>query len=114
MDYRIDIAVRPDMADQIPILRDSFNVEGFRMTQKDIELGFHITGPTFSPTGELAGLPPMGVTLVSGAAEMTGEAMKLLDTPRQMFLSIFRIGGSILGATKTQQQELKRQRGQKR
>lgn len=114
MDYRIDIAVHPDMADQIPILRDSFNVEGFRMTQKDIELGFHITGPTFSPTGELAGLPPMGVTLVSGAAEMTGEAMKLLDTPRQMFLSIFRIGGSILGATKTQQQELKRQRGQKR
>ncbi len=114
MDYRINIAVTPDMADQIQILRDSFNVEGFRMTQRDIELGFHITGPTFSPTGELAGLPPMGVTLVSGAAEMTGEAMKLLDTPRQMFLSIFRIGGSILGATKTQQQEIKKQREQKR
>jgi len=111
MDYRIDIAVTPDMAEQIPILRDSFNVEGFRMTQRNIELGFHITGPTFSPTGELAGLPPMGVTLVSGAAEMTGEAMKLLDTPRQMFLSIFRIGGSILGATKTQQQEQRKQRG---
>ena len=41
MDYRIDIAVHPDMADQIPILRDSFNVEGFRMTQKDIELISH-------------------------------------------------------------------------
>lgn len=106
MDYRVDIAVTPDMAEQLPILRDSFNVQGFRMTQRDIELGFHITGPTFSPTGELAGLPPVGVTLVSGAAEMTGEAMKLLDTPRQMLFSIFRIGGGILGATRTQQQQL--------
>lgn len=105
MDYRVDIAVTPDMAEQLPILRDSFNVQGFRMTQRDIELGFHITGPTFNPTGELAGLPPVGVTLVSGAAEMTGEAMKLLDTPRQMLFSIFRIGGGILGATRTQQQQ---------
>lgn len=105
MDYNVDIAVTPDMAEQLPILRDSFNVQGFRMTQRDIELGFHITGPTFSPTGELAGLPPVGVTLVSGAAEMTGEAMKLLDTPRQMLFSIFRIGGGIIGATRTQQQQ---------
>lgn len=105
MDYNVNIAVTPDMAEQLPILRDSFNVEGFRMTQRDIELGFHITGPTSGPTGELAGLPPVGVTLVSGAAEMTGEAMKLLDTPRQMLFSIFRIGGGILGATRTQQQQ---------
>ena len=111
MDYNVNIAVTPDMAEQLPILRDSFNVEGFRMTQRDIELGFHITGPTFSPTGELAGLPPVGVTLVSGAAEMTGEAMKLLDTPRQMLFSIFRVGGGILGATRTQQQQLQQQPG---
>jgi len=111
MDYNVNIAVTPDMAEQLPILRDSFNVEGFRMTQRDIELGFHITGPTFSPTGELAGMPPVGVTLVSGAAEMTGEAMKLLDTPRQMLFSIFRIGGGILGATRTQQQQLQQQQG---
>lgn len=106
MDYRVDIAVTPDLAEQLPILRESFNVQGYRMTQRDIELGFRITGPTFNPVGELADLPPIGVTLVSGAAEMTGEAMKLLDTPRQMLLSIFRVGGGILGATRTQQQQM--------
>ena len=105
LDYRIDIAVSPDLADQLPVLRDSFNVQGFRMTQRDIELGFHLTGPTFSPTGQLAGLPPMAVTVVSGAAEMTSEAMRFLDTPRQMLMSIFRVGGGILGATRTQQQQ---------
>ncbi len=105
LDYRVDLAVAPDLAEQIPILRDNFNVQGFRMTQQDIELGFHLTGPTFEPTGQLAGLPPIGVTIVSGAAEMTGEAIRLLDTPRQMFMSIFRIGGGIFGATRTQQQQ---------
>ncbi len=110
LDYRVDLAVKPDLAEQIPILRDNFNVQGFRMTQQDIELGFHLTGPTVQPTGELAGLPPIGVTIVSGAAEMTGEAIRLLDTPRQMFMSIFRIGGGILGATRTQQKQQQQQR----
>ena len=104
LDYQINVAITPDMAEQIPLLMDYFNVQGFRMTQQNIELGFHLTGPTFSPSGQLAGLPPIGVTIVSGAAEMTGEAFKLLDTPRQMFMSIFRAGGGILGATRTQQQ----------
>ncbi|MCK5861408.1 MAG: hypothetical protein KAH38_02920 [Candidatus Hydrogenedentes bacterium] len=105
LDYNIKVAITPDMAEQIPLLMDYFNVQGFRMTQQNIELGFHLTGPTFQPSGELAGLPPIGVTLVSGAAEMTGEAFKLLDTPRQMFMSIFRVGGGILGATRTQKQQ---------
>ncbi|HDP36085.1 MAG TPA: hypothetical protein ENN29_13375, partial [Candidatus Hydrogenedentes bacterium] len=64
LDYRIDVAITPDLADQIPLLRDYFNVQGFRMTQQNIELGFHLTGPTFQPTGQLAGLPPIGVTIV--------------------------------------------------
>ena len=105
LDYNINVAITPDLAEQIPLLMDYFNVQGFRMTQQNIELGLHLTGPTFSPSGELAGLPPVGVTIVSGAAEMTGEAFKILDTPRQMFMSIFRIGGGILGATRTQQPE---------
>ncbi len=109
LDYRVDVAVSPDLAEQIPILRDNFNVQGFRMTQRNIELGFHITGPTFRPTGQLAGLPPVGVTLVSGAAEMTGEAIRFFDMPRQMFMSVFRIGGGILGATRTQQQQQQQQ-----
>lgn len=109
LDYRVDVAVSPDLADQIPVLRDNFNVQGFRLTQRNIELGFHITGPTFRPTGQLAGLPPVGVTLVSGAAEMTGEAIRLFDMPRQMFMSVFRIGGGILGATRTQQQQQQQQ-----
>lgn len=103
LDYRIDVAITPDLAEQLPLLRDNFNIQGFRMTKRDIELGFHLKGPTFKPTGQLTGLPPISITLVSGAAEMTGEAMRLLDTPRQLFLSIFRIGGGILGATRTQQ-----------
>lgn len=105
LDYNINMAITPDLAEQIPLLMDYFNVQGFRMTQQNIEIGFHLSGPTFSPSGQLAGLPPIGVTIVSGAAEMTGEAIKLLDTPRQMFMSIFRAGGGILGATRTQQQQ---------
>ncbi|HOM48652.1 MAG TPA: hypothetical protein PK491_09070, partial [Candidatus Hydrogenedentes bacterium] len=105
MNYRIDLSMSPDLAEQISIMRESFNIQGFRMTQRNIELGFQLSGPTFNPTSELAGLPPIGVTFVSGAADLTGEAMKLLDTPRQMFMSIFRSGGGILGATRTQTQQ---------
>lgn len=100
MDYELKVAVAPETAVQIPILRDSFNIEGHRLTQNQIELGFRIKGPTFNPSSQVKGLPPMGVTLVSGAAELTSEAFKVIDIPRQILVDLFKIGGGIVGAGK--------------
>jgi hypothetical protein len=85
---------------QIPILRASFNVEGHRLTQNQIELVFHVKGPAFNPSSRVKGLPPVGVTLVSGAAELTSEAFKVIDIPRQILMDLFRIGGGIVGVGK--------------
>jgi hypothetical protein len=100
MDYTLKVAITPATAERIPILRDSFNIEGHRLTQNNIELAFHVTGPAFQPQGEVAGLPPVGVTLVSGAAELTSEALKVIDLPRQILLDLFKIGGAVAGAPK--------------
>jgi hypothetical protein len=100
MDYELKIRVSPETAMQIPILRASFNVEGHRLTQNQIELVFHVKGPTFNPSSRVKGLPPVGVTLVSGAAELTSEAFKVIDIPRQILMDLFRIGGGIVGVGK--------------
>jgi len=97
MDYDLRVSIAPDTAKRIPILVESFNLEGHRLTQNDIELAFHITGPTFNPTGEVAGMPPIGVTLVSGAAEVTSRAIKVIDLPRQILVDLVKIGGGIVG-----------------
>ncbi|MBI2433962.1 MAG: hypothetical protein HYV26_13930 [Candidatus Hydrogenedentes bacterium] len=98
MDYTLKVAVEPGLAEKIPALRENLNIEGHRLTQSPIELAFHITGPAFNPKGAVAGLPPVGVTLVSGAAEVTSEAIKVIDIPRQILLDLFKIGGGIVGA----------------
>jgi hypothetical protein len=97
MDYNLRATLSPDTAKRIPLLRDYFNLEGHRFTQNDLELAFNISGPVFNPSGSVTELPPMGVTLVSGAAEMTGEAIKVIDLPRQILLDLFKIGGGIVG-----------------
>jgi hypothetical protein len=107
IDYNINISVSPDTAEQIPLLRDSFNLEGLRLTQRNVDLGFHITGPASKPTSQLAGMPNMGVTLVSGAAEMTSQAVRVIDLPRQLLMSIFKTGGGILGASRQPQESKK-------
>lgn len=99
MDYTLKVAISPDMAEQIPILRDSFSLQGLRLAQQDIELGFKIGGPTFHPRGQLAELPPASVTLVSGALEVTSEAIKVIDFPRKILVDLLKIGGGIVGAT---------------
>lgn len=99
MDYMLKIAVSPDMAEQIPILRDNFSIQGLRLAQQDIELGFRIGGPTFNPWGQLAELPPASVTLVSGALGVTSEAIKIIDFPRKILVELLKIGGGIVGAT---------------
>lgn len=100
MDYTLKVAISPATAEKIPILRDSFNIEGHRLTQNNIELTFQVTGPAFNPTGQVAGLPPVGVTLISGAAELTSEALKVIDLPRQILLDLFKIGGAVAGPPK--------------
>jgi hypothetical protein len=100
MDYDVRIAISPEMAEKVPAIRDSFNVEGHRIAQQKIELAFEVTGPTFRPRGELAELPPASVTLVSGALQMTNEAIKVIDLPRRLLVDLFKTAGGIMGATK--------------
>ena len=100
MDYELQVAISPDVAQKIPLLRDSFNVGGHKLTQNDIELTFHVNGPTFNPSSAVAELPPVGVTLVSGAVEVTSDAIKVIDIPRQILVDLFKIGGGIVGVGK--------------
>jgi hypothetical protein len=97
MDYTLTAAISPETAVRMPVFRDYFNVEGHRVSQNNLELTFQVAGPTFSPSSEVVGLPSVGVTVVSGAAELGSEALKVIDTPRQILLDLFRIGGAIVG-----------------
>lgn len=97
MDYRLKVAVAPDTAARIPILADNFNIQGHRLSGSDIDLTFHVGGPTFNPTGQVAELPPASVTLVSGALEVTREAVSLIDFPRKILVDLLKIGGGIVG-----------------
>jgi hypothetical protein len=98
MDYDIQVALTPETAARIPALQAYFNLEGHRLTQSEIALGFHLSGPSFRPRSAVAGLPPVGVTLVSGAFEMTSDALSIVDLPRQLLVDLFKIGGGIVGA----------------
>lgn len=98
MDYNLKVALSPDLAEKIPALRDNLNVQGLRMAQQDLELAFKVKGPVFQPRGEVAELPPVGVTLVSSALEATSDAMRVIDIPRKILVDLLRIGSGIVGA----------------
>jgi hypothetical protein len=100
MDYDIKVSISPEAATTIPMLTQYFNVEGHRLSQQNIELAFKVTGPTGGPRGQLAGSPPARVTLVSGALEMTSEALKVIDTPRKILVDLLKLGGGLVSATK--------------
>jgi hypothetical protein len=100
MDYDLKVSVTPKMAERIPALRDNFNIKGLRLTQQDIDLAFKVKGPTFNPQGELSELPPLGVTLVSSAFEVTSDAMRVIDIPRKILTDLIKIGGGIVGIQK--------------
>jgi len=98
MDYRLRLSLPPETAKGVPALRTYFNLDGLKHSQTDLELAFHIYGPTFAPRMELEGLPSVGDTIVSGAVEVTSDVMKVVDLPRQILLDLFKIGGGIVGA----------------
>jgi hypothetical protein len=98
MDYTLNISISPETAVQMPMVRQYLNVDGHKLTQNNIELALNIHGPTFNPSSKVVGTPSVGVTLVSGAAEVTNEAIKIIDTPRQILMDLLKIGGGIVGA----------------
>ncbi len=98
MDYRLRLSLPPATAKGVPALRTYFNLDGLKHSQTNLELAFHIYGPTFAPRMELEGLPSVGDTIVSGAVEVTSDVMKVVDLPRQILLDLFKIGGGIVGA----------------
>lgn len=98
MDFHLKFSLPPETAKGIPALRTYFNLDGMKRSQTNLELSFHIFGPGFSPRMELDGMPSVGDTILSGAAEVTGDVMKVVDLPRQILLDLFKIGGGIVGA----------------
>jgi len=100
MDYDIKLAIAPDTAERIPALRDNFTLQGYRLANRDLELEFHIQGPTLRPKSELASLPSPSITLVSGALETTSQVVQVLDLPRKILVDVFKIGAGIMGARK--------------
>lgn len=97
MDYRINMAIAPDVAAQIPVLRDGLNVQGFSLANKDIPLSFRIEGPTFNPQGQLEKLPPPGVTLVSGTLQVTSQ---VIDFPRRLLIDVLKTAAGLVGVKK--------------
>jgi len=93
MDYSLGVSISPQVAEQIPAIRDSITVQGHRLAQQNIELTFNVTGPTFRPHSEVAGVPAISVTLVSGALAVTSE---LIDFPRKILVELLKIGGGII------------------
>jgi hypothetical protein len=100
MDYEVRVSLSPEAAQRIPALRDALNVEGHRLAQRNIDLVFRVAGPTSNPQGELAEPPPVGVTLVSGALEVTSEAMKMIDLPRRLLVDLLKTAGGIVASKK--------------
>ena len=88
----------PAMAESIPSMRDSLNLQGYKVSGQDIELAFNVVGPTFGPKGELAELPPASVTLVTGAGELLREGINVIDTPRRMLVGLMKTIGGAVGA----------------
>ncbi len=98
MDYDLSITLSPQLASQIAVIRDSFNIRGHQIIQNPIQLGFRVHGPSFSPKGQVKELPPLGVTLVSGAAEITTEAFRVIDIPRKILVDLLKLGGGVIGS----------------
>ncbi len=97
LNYTINVAVAPDMAERIPALRDNFNIQGLRVTGQDLPLSFKIDGPTFNPQGRLETMPGASVTLVSGAA---GVTKGIIDAPRRILVDLLKMAGGIIGGAK--------------
>ncbi len=100
MEYQLDVSISPEVAERIPALRDSFLVEGHRLAQQNIEIPFKITGPMINPQGQVTGLPPVSVTIMSGALEMTSEAMRVIRLPGKLLVDLLKIGGGIVGSSR--------------
>jgi len=100
MDYDLKVALSPKLAEKIPAIRDNLNVQGHKLAQQPIELAFKLQGPTFNPRGQLTGSPPVGITIVSSALEVTSDAVRLIDIPRKILVDLLRIGGGIVGIAK--------------
>ncbi|MCX5772165.1 MAG: hypothetical protein NTZ09_18080 [Candidatus Hydrogenedentes bacterium] len=100
VDYSLKVSLTPDLAEKIPALRDNMNVQGLRLAQQNVDLAFNVKGPIFNPQAELSSLPPVHVTVVSSALEVTSDAMKVLDIPRKILVDLLKIGGGLVGMTK--------------
>jgi hypothetical protein len=99
MDYDLQISLEPEVAQRIESLKTYFNIQGHRLAQQNINLAFHVTGPTFNPRSQLAKSPGASVTLISGALEVTNEAIKVIDLPRRLLLDLLKVGGGIVRPT---------------
>jgi hypothetical protein len=96
MDYVLKVAVEPDTAAQIPVMAENFNLQGHRLSNTDVDLTFHVSGPTFNPKGKVEELPPASVALVSGGLEVGKEVVNLIDFPRKVLRDLLKLGGGMV------------------
>jgi hypothetical protein len=96
MDYQIKVALSPATAERIPALRDNLNLQGYRISNQNIELAFRVAGPTFNPKGRVEAMPPVGVTLVSGITSVTSS---VIDFPRKILVDLLKMGGGMLAGS---------------
>lgn len=97
LDYAVDVTLSPEVARQIPALREHLNLEGHTLAQQDIRLAFHLSGAAASPRSEVSQATPVSVTLVAGGLEVMSEAAKVIDIPRKVLGDLLKIGGGLVG-----------------
>jgi hypothetical protein len=98
MDYRLKVTIAPQVAKLMPTLREKISVEGYIITDNNIEFAIDLTGPTFHLSSKVVEPPDVGLTIVSGVAGAGGTVVKVIDTPRKILIDVFKIFGGILGA----------------
>ena len=97
MDYDMKVSLTPETAAKIPALAEQLNLDGYRIAKQNVDLAFKITGPTYSPRGELSQAPSVHVTIVTGGLKVVSD---VIDMPRKILVDLLKIGGGIVGVKK--------------
>ncbi len=95
MDYTLQVGIAPAVAEEIPVFRDNFDIQGLKLAQKNLDLAFKLQGPTFNPQGRVSDLPPAGTMLISATLGVTG---RILKTPGKLLFDLIKSAGAIMGA----------------
>jgi hypothetical protein len=103
IDYTINIAIAPELAEEFPAFRDSLNVDGYKAAGLRIKLGIELSGPTSEPVTKVVQTPPLIDTATVGILDVGEEVKDLLKTPKNLGETLLKMLG---GAAKAGKQKL--------